>query len=153
MKMKKLFAGAAALALMMSFASVSTGAQKEVQTVIYHAIDGQVIPIERGIEPRFKYFNSITCHMSESGGISTSTGTASVNTAYDNTLTVTAERKKSGSWSSVKTRNTGDSSSFLVVEFDYALTRGYDYRALATIVVDTGEHKEVATCESSIIYY
>lgn len=153
MKSKKFVAGLLALVTVFSFGSVSTGAQKEVQTIVYHAIDGKEVPAERGVEPRFKYFNNITCHLSEENGISTATGTASVNTSYSNTLTVATERKKNGSWSSMKTRSNDDSSSFLVVEYDYALTRGYSYRALSTIVVDTGAHTEIATCESSILYY
>lgn len=154
--MKKFLVTVMAAASVFALCTVTTsGKTQQVDTVVYHAIDGVAIPIERGVQPRFKYFSSISARIAQKSGLSTSTGTASVEPEYDNTLVVAVERSKDDkSWDQVKSwSKDGLNDSFIVLERQYYLTKGYDYRAVSTITVDTGIHTEVARCVSNTIYY
>lgn len=154
--MKKFLVTVMAAASVFALCTVATsGKTQQVDTVVYHAIDGVTVPIVRGVQPRFKYFSSISARIAQKSGLSTSTGTASVEPEYDNTLVVAVERSKDDkSWDQVKSwSKDGLNDSFIVLERQYYLTKGYDYRAVSTITVDTGAHTEVATCVSNTIYY
>lgn len=158
--MKKFYSVLLAAILAITFCAVTAsaetaGVENQPGTVIYHAIDGVEVPMERGIAPRFRFFYNISCRMDQEKGLSVSTGTASVNTDYSNTLMVSIERSKNGgAWSQVKSWTIDDpNEDFLILERQYYLTKGYSYRAVSKIVVSTGTQTEVATCVSSTVYY
>lgn len=158
--MKKFYLSLLAAILAITYCAVSASAEtvgikNQTGSVTYHAIDGVEVPMERGITPRFKFFYNISCRMVQDKGLSVSTGSASVNTDYSNTLMVSIERSKSGgAWSQVKSWTINDpNEDFLFLEREYYLTKGYSYRAISKIVVNTGTQTEVATCVSSTVYY
>lgn len=152
---KRLLALFLATVIALSFCTIVTGAEEQTYVVVYHEIDGVEQPLPRSGKPRFKFFDSITARIAQKNGLATCTASAFVTPGYSNTLTVALESSKNGSdWSEIKAWSKTDSvDNFLVLERKQYINKGYQYQAVTTIFVDTGEHTELAKCVSSIIYY
>lgn len=126
----------------------------------YYELDGEVIvsdelPALRA-DIRFKYFDTLTSRMVESGGLSTCTGTALVDRNYTYTMVCAIKRSSDGkSWSNVKSWPLTQSGVRSIdMENQYYLTSGFQHRLDVTLTVYDGSTKlESATRSSNIVYY
>lgn len=177
MKIKKQIAGILAMtcAMMLSIPTVAkdspSGMDEDYQSemsqnvkadysggrIVSHRINGIEIPLtnENARALRFKYLHSISARMVQEKGKSTITGSAlTYDTNHTTTLTITAQRSKDGkTWKDLKSWSDVADDEFIVLEEIYYLAKGYQYRSVTKVNIDSGADVEVVTVASSTVYY
>lgn len=179
MMFKKVIAGLLIVASLMASSLQVLAADASMESAEAPAVEGTSVPamaseINEGNEqvaaiiadedgtvlymnPRFLYFNTLSSSLSQSKGKATCTGTvATDHTQYKFKLVSTLQRSSNGtSWSDQKSWSTAyiTGQDRIVLSKNYYLTKGYSYRLITVVYVDTGSYIENADCESNHLEY